>query len=144
MSIWFHDPTPEKLNLQARNTLLEQLEITFTEVGEDHLTATMPVDHRTVQPAGLLHGGASVAMAESLGSFGAYLTVDTQQYDCVGIEINANHVRGKSDGIVTGVAQPLHRGRSTQVWDIKITDERERLICASRLTVAIVKKRKKD
>ena len=143
MSIWFHDPTPEKLNLQARNTLLEQLEITFTEVGEDYLTATMPVDHRTVQPAGLLHGGASAAMAESLGSFGAYLTVDTQQYDCVGIEINANHVRGKTDGIVTGVAQPLHRGRSTQVWDIKITDERERLICASRLTVAVVKKREK-
>ncbi len=140
MSIWFHDPTPEKLNQQARHTLLEQLEITFTEVGEDYLTATMPVNHRTVQPAGLLHGGASVAMAESLGSFGAYLTIDSQQYDCVGIEINANHVRGKTDGIVTGVARPLHRGRSTQVWDIKITDERERLICASRLTVAVVKK----
>ncbi len=141
MSIWFHTPTPEKLNEQARHTLLEQLEIVFTEVGDDYLVATMPVDRRTVQPAGLLHGGASAALAESLGSFGAYLTVDARQFDCVGIEINANHVRAKTDGVVTGRAKPIHLGRTTQVWDIRITDERERLICASRLTVAVVKKR---
>ena len=141
MSIWFHPPTPEKLNEQAKLTLLEQLDINFVEVGDDYLVATMPVDHRTVQPAGLLHGGASAALAESLGSFGAYLTVDARQYDCVGIEINANHVRAKTDGHVTGTARPIHRGRTTQVWDIRIVDERERLVCASRLTVAVVKKR---
>lgn len=143
MNIWFHKPTTEQLNAQVARTLLEQLDISFTEVGDDYLVATMPVDHRTVQPAGLLHGGASAALAESLGSFGAYLTVDARQYDCVGIEINANHVRAKTDGQVTGVARPIHLGRSTQVWDIRITDERERLICASRLTVAIVQKKEK-
>jgi len=141
MSIWFHQATPEKLNQQTQNNLLEHLAIVFTEVGADYLTATMPVDHRTVQPASLLHGGASAALAESLGSFGAYLTVDACKYDCVGIEINANHVRGKTDGVVTGVARPIHLGRSTQVWDIRISDEQERLICVSRLTVAVVKKR---
>lgn len=141
MSIWFHPPTPEKLNQQTTNNLLEHLSIVFTEVGDDYLTATMPVDHRTVQPAGLLHGGASAALAESLGSFGAYLTVDARKYDCVGIEINANHVRAKTDGFVTGVARPIHLGRTTQVWDIRISDERQRLVCASRLTVAVVEKR---
>ena len=141
MSIWFSPPTVEKLNQQTANNLLEHLSIVFTEVGDDYLTATMPVDHRTVQPAGLLHGGASAALAESLGSFGAYLTVDARKYDCVGIEINANHVRAKTDGVVTGVARPIHLGRSTQVWDIRICDERQRLVCASRLTVAVVKKR---
>ena len=141
MSIWFYQPTLEQLNQKGSRTLLEHLDIVFTDIGADHLTATMPVDYRTVQPAGLLHGGASAALAESLGSFGAYLTVDPRLYDCVGIEINANHVRAKLDGIVTGVAQPLHLGRSTQVWDIRITDENERLICASRLTVAVVKKK---
>ena len=141
MSIWFRQPTPEILNRQAQETLLAHLEMTFIEVGDDYLVATMPVDHRTVQPAGLLHGGASAALAESLGSFGAYLTVDPDKYDCVGIEINANHVRGKSDGIVTGTARPIHRGRTTQVWDIRIADERDRLVCASRLTVAVVKKK---
>jgi len=141
MSIWFRKPTSELLNRQAEKTLLEQLEMTFTEVGDDYLVATMPVDHRTVQPAGLLHGGASAALAESLGSFGAYLTVDHEKFDCVGIEINANHVRGKSEGVVTGTARPLHLGRTIQVWDIRITDEQERLICAARLTVAIVRKR---
>jgi 1,4-dihydroxy-2-naphthoyl-CoA hydrolase len=141
MNIWFSPPTPEKLNQQTANNLLEHLSIVFTEVGDDYLTATMPVDHRTVQPAGLLHGGASAALAESLGSFGAYLTVDARKYDCVGIEINANHVRAKTEGVVTGVARPIHLGRTTQVWDIRICDERQRLVCASRLTVAVVKKR---
>jgi 1,4-dihydroxy-2-naphthoyl-CoA hydrolase len=140
MSIWFHPPTLDQLNEQGKHTLLEQLSINFTEVGDDYLVATMPVDHRTVQPAGLLHGGASAALAESLGSFGAYLTVDARQYDCVGIEINANHVRAKTDGLVTGTARPIHLGRTTQVWDIRIVDERDKLICASRLTVAVVKK----
>lgn len=137
MSIWFHQPTLEQLNEKARNTLLEQLEITFTDMGEDYLTATMPVDHRTVQPAGLLHGGASAALAESLGSFGAYLTVDARKFNCVGIEINANHVRAKTEGKVTGIARPLHFDRTLQVWEIRVTDEQEKLICISRLTVAI-------
>jgi len=141
MSIWFHQPTLKQLNEKAKQTLLEQLEMVFTEVVDDFLVATMPVDHRTVQPAGLLHGGASAALAESLGSYGAYLTVDARKFDCVGIEINANHVRAKTDGVVTGTARPIHLGRATQVWDIRIVDERERLICVSRLTVAVVAKR---
>ena len=140
MSIWFRRPTTDRLNEKVRRTLLEQLDITFTEVGDDYLAATMPVDHRTVQPAGLLHGGASAALAESLGSFGAYLTVDARKYDCVGIEINANHVRAKTEGVVTGVARPLHLGRTIQVWDIRVTDEQEKLVCASRLTVAVREK----
>ncbi len=101
----------------------------------------MPVDHRTVQPAGLLHGGASVALAESIGTIGAYLTVDPEQFDCVGIEVNANHVRSKKEGLVTGTARPVYRGRTSQVWDIRIEDEQQRLVCISRLTVAVVKKR---
>ena len=139
--IWHQKPTSEQLNKQSQGTLLEQLHIRFTEVGDDYLVATMPVDHRTVQPAGLLHGGASAALAESLGSFGAYLIVDVSKFDCVGIEINANHVRAKRDGVVTGTARVLHLGRSTQVWDIRIVDEQERLVCVSRLTVAVVKKK---
>ena len=141
MAIWFDaDLTPAKLQPLATNTMGGHLGIEFTEVGEDFLKGRMPVDHRTRQPYGLLHGGASVALAETLGSVGAAMVVNHQQYNAVGLEINANHIRGVREGFVTGIARPLHIGKSTQVWEIRITDERDKLICVSRLTVAIIPK----
>jgi 1,4-dihydroxy-2-naphthoyl-CoA hydrolase len=141
MPIWF-DPTltPAQLQPLADNTLGGHLGMEFTEVGEDFLKGRMPVDHRTRQPYGLLHGGASVALAETLGSVGAAYVVDREKFIAVGLEINANHVRGVREGYVTGTARPLHIGKSTQVWEIRITDERDKLICISRLTVAIIPK----
>jgi 1,4-dihydroxy-2-naphthoyl-CoA hydrolase len=141
MSIWFHPSIrPEDLNPQGKHTLSEHLGIQFTEIGDDFIRGTMPVDHRTQQPYGLLHGGASVALAETLGSLGAALTVDPEKFICVGLEINANHVRSTRKGLVTGTASPIHRGATTQVWDIRIHDEHDRLVCVSRLTVAVLKK----
>jgi 1,4-dihydroxy-2-naphthoyl-CoA hydrolase len=141
MSIWFEkDLSIQHLQTLAHNTLGGHLGMEFTGIGEDFIKARMPVDNRTRQPYGLLHGGASVALAETLGSVGAAYVVDRNKYNAVGLEINANHVRGVREGFVTGVARPLHIGRSTQVWEIRITDERDKLICISRLTVAIVPK----
>jgi 1,4-dihydroxy-2-naphthoyl-CoA hydrolase len=120
----------------ADTTLMGALGIELTEIGDDYLRGRMPVDARTRQPNGLLHGGASVALAETLGSFAAGLCVDNARV--VGIEINANHVRGVTEGWVIGTARPLHVGRSTQVWEIRIEDEAGRLVCASRLTLAVV------
>jgi len=139
MSIWF-DPsiTPEKIRPLAHQTMVEHIGIEFTEVGDDYLKARMPVDHRTRQPYGLLHGGASVSLAETLGSMASALMIDRQQYYCVGLEINANHVRGVREGWVTGIARPLHIGKTTHVWDIRIHDASDKLVCVSRLTVAIV------
>jgi 1,4-dihydroxy-2-naphthoyl-CoA hydrolase len=125
----------------GKNTLGEHLGMQFTEVGDNYLKATMPVDKRTHQPYGLLHGGASVALAETIGSVASALIINPEKMMCVGLEINANHVRGVSEGLVTGIATPLHLGGSTHVWDIKIYDDNERLVCVSRLTVAILKKR---
>ena len=141
MPIWF-DPTLTPAHLQplADNTLGGHLGMEFTEVGEDFIKGRMPVDHRTRQPYGLLHGGASVALAETLGSVGAAYVVDREKFNAVGLEINANHVRGVREGYVTGTARPLHIGKSTQVWEIRITDERGKLVCISRLTVAIIPK----
>ena len=116
----------------------EHLGIEWTEVGANSIKATMPVDKRTLQPYGLLHGGASCVLAESLGSVAAAMVVDHTKYYCVGIEINANHVRSARDGFVTGIATPLHIGNSTHVWDIRIYDQKEKLICVSRLTVAVM------
>lgn len=124
-----------------KNTLLEHLGIELTRIGDDFLEAKMPVDRRTHQPFGLLHGGASVALAESLGSFAAHLTLDDQNKYCVGLEINANHLRSVKSGFVTGTARPLHIGRSTQVWEIKITNEQQELVCVSRITMAVIDKR---
>jgi 1,4-dihydroxy-2-naphthoyl-CoA hydrolase len=118
--------------------MLEHLDIEVTEIGPDFVRGTMPVDHRTVQPMNILHGGASVALAESLGSIAAYLTVDPEKFHCVGMEINANHLRPVSSGIVTGLARPLHLGKSTQVWSIEITNETGKMICISRLTMAVI------
>jgi 1,4-dihydroxy-2-naphthoyl-CoA hydrolase len=128
------------VNELGSGTMAETLEIRFTEIGENFLKATMPVGSITHQPYGLLHGGASAALAETLGSVASWLCIDIERQICVGIEINCNHIRGKKSGLVTGTASPLHIGKTTHVWDIRITDENERLICASRLTVAILKK----
>ena len=127
----------DDLNASSRNTAMEPLGIVFTEIGPDFLRATMPVDARTHQPYGLLHGGASVLLAETLGSTAGMLSVAEGQ-GCVGIEINANHLRAVRSGVVTGTARPLHVGRSTQVWEIRIEDAGGRLVCVSRLTLAVV------
>lgn len=125
----------------GKNTLGEHLGMQFSEIGPDYLKATMPVDKRTHQPYGLLHGGASVALAETVGSVASALVINHETMMCVGLEINANHLRGVKEGFVTATATPLHLGGSTHVWDIKIHDEKEHLICVSRLTVAILKRR---
>ena len=137
--IWFNkELTAAELTPLRKNTLAETIGLEFTEVGPDYLRGTMPVDHRTIQPYGLLHGGASCVLAETLGSVASAYVVDHSKFYCVGLEINANHVRGVRSGIVTGTARPLHLGASTHVWDIKIEDERGKLVCVSRLTVMIV------
>ena len=138
MSIWFKPFSVDELNAYQQQTLVSHLGIRYTEVGDDFLSATMPVDARTKQPAGILHGGASVALAETLGSTGANLVVDRDKYLCVGLEINANHVRSMREGTVTGTARALHLGGTTQVWEIKISDEKQRLVCVSRITMAVL------
>lgn len=135
----FHkDVTPDTLNQMSKGNMLEHLNIEFTEVTEHSLTARMPVDHRTRQPMGLLHGGASVALAESLGSVASYLCVDSKKYACVGLEINANHIKGVQEGYVHGTVRPLHVGQRTHVWEIRVTNETQQLVCISRLTVAVI------
>jgi len=138
MSIWFAEPTLDALNAFSQATLVEHLAIEFTAIGDDFITARMPVDRRTVQPFGLLHGGASVALAETLGSIAATFCINTQEKMCVGLEINANHVRSARAGYVFGTVRPLHIGGSTQIWQTQIVDEKERLICISRLTIAVL------
>jgi 1,4-dihydroxy-2-naphthoyl-CoA hydrolase len=141
MPIWY-DPniTVDQLNPLGRGTMGEHIGIELIEIGENYLKGKMPVDHRTRQPYGLLHGGASVALAETLGSVGSAFVVNRQHYDVVGLEINANHLRGVREGFVYGTATAIHLGKTTHVWDIRITDEREKLVCISRLTVAVIKK----
>jgi 1,4-dihydroxy-2-naphthoyl-CoA hydrolase len=142
MAIWF-DPSlaVEKIAPIGKNTMGEYLGIEWLEVGDDFLKARMPVDHRTRQPYGLLHGGASCVLAETLGSVASAMVIDHSRFICVGIEINANHIRSAREGFVTGTAMPLHLGATTHVWDIKIVDEQQKLVCASRLTVAILKRK---
>jgi len=129
--------TLEQINALSKNTALESLGIVFTEIGADYLRATMPVDARTHQPFGLLHGGASVLLAETLGSVAGGLCVMPKQH-AVGMEINANHVRAVRSGTVTGIARALHVGRNSHVWEVQIEDERGKLVCVSRMTLAIV------
>ncbi len=133
-----HPVSIDALNALNRGTIMERLGIVFTAAGEDWLQATMPVDAGTRQPYGLLHGGASVVLAETLGSSAGNLCVDTGKQVCVGLEINANHLRAVRSGSVTGTARALHVGRSTQVWEIRIEDEAGRLVCVSRITLAVV------
>jgi 1,4-dihydroxy-2-naphthoyl-CoA hydrolase len=141
MSIWFKkDLSVDDLKPLFKGNMAEHLGIEWVEVGEDFLKAKMPVDHRTSQPYGLLHGGASVSLAETLGSVGAAMVLDTEEFMCVGLEINANHIRSARSGNVTGITKPIHIGKSTQVWEIRIYDEREKLVCISRITVAVLKK----
>jgi 1,4-dihydroxy-2-naphthoyl-CoA hydrolase len=137
MRIWKSELSLDQAN-GWHNTMIERIGIKIAEIGDDYVRGTMPVDARTHQPYGLLHGGASVALAETLGSLGAMMCADAKTHLAVGIDINANHLRGVTDGIVTGTARPIHLGRTTQVWEIRIEDERLRLICIARLTVAIV------
>jgi 1,4-dihydroxy-2-naphthoyl-CoA hydrolase len=140
MSIWRSPSSLIELNAGRPGTLIEHLGIEFTEIGDDYIRATMPVDGRTRQPYGLLHGGASVALAETLGSMGAAMCVDTKEYQCVGQEINANHVRAARSGWVTGTARPVHLGGRTQVWGMEIVNEAGKLVCISRLTVAVIRR----
>lgn len=140
MSIWKTKANIEALQPYVKNTLVEHLGIEITEVGDDYLCASMPVDSRTHQPMGLLHGGASVVLAETLGSIAAQLAAEPGHY-CVGLEINANHLSGIRTGYVYGKATPIHIGRSTQVWDIRIVDENDKGICASRITMAVLAKK---
>lgn len=137
MRIWTVDTSIDDINQFSRHTMVEHLDIQVVELGDDYIKATMPVDHRTHQPMGILHGGASVALAETLGSIAANLTVPQGRY-CVGLDINANHIRSVKDGRVSGVARPVHLGRSTQVWEITIRDEADRTVCVSRLTMAVL------
>ncbi len=140
MAIWKQHVTPEMLNARSVGTMMEALGICYSEVGEDYLCGTMTVDARTKQPAGLMHGGASVALAESLGSAAARLCVDEAKQTIVGLEVNANHIRAVRSGVVTGIARPVHLGRSTHVWMIDIRDEAQQLVATSRLTVAVLPK----
>jgi uncharacterized protein (TIGR00369 family) len=134
-----HRPDLARLNAGAVGTAVANLGIEITELGEDFLRGTMPVDARTKQPYGLLHGGSSVLLAETLGSMAANLCVDDpEKQQAVGLEINANHLRAARDGIVTGTARAIHVGRNTQVWDIRIEDAQGRAVCVSRLTLAVV------
>jgi len=137
--IWFDkELSVEKLRPLGPNTMAAHIGIEWTEVGENFIKAKMPVDNRTNQPYGLLHGGASCVLAETLGSVASAMVVDHSKLYCVGIEINANHIRGVREGYVTGIVTPLHLGSTTHVWDIKIYNEKEKLVCVSRLTVAIL------
>ena len=138
MSIWKVTPTPAQLQQGSVGTMVEYLGMRITEVGDQSVSGSMPVDERTRQPFGLLHGGASVALAETLGSTAANLCCDPKRERAVGLEINANHVRAAHSGFVHGTATPIHLGRSTQVWEIRIVDDDDQLICISRLTCAVV------
>lgn len=140
MILWKTEVTLEYLRDRSKNTLVEHLGIEFLEIGDDYLKAKMPVDNRTRQPTGLLHGGASVVLAETLGSVAARLCMGSDKKGIVGLEINANHIHPVSEGWVTGITKPIHVGNATQIWEIMIYDEKDRLICISRLTVANINK----
>ena len=139
MAIWFDkDLSLEKLKPLGNGTMAEALGIEWTEMGENFIEAKMPVDHRTKQPYGFLHGGASCALAETVGSVCSAMVIDHNKFYCVGLEINANHIRTARDGFVRCRAIPLHIGATTHVWELKIHDEAGKLICASRLTIAVI------
>lgn len=140
MGIFRDNLTLEGLNSLSKNTMAETIGIQFTAIGPDFLEAKMPVDHRTHQPFGLLHGGASVALAETMGSVAATCCVDMARQFCVGLEINANHIRGVRDGFVKGITRPVHLGKKTQVWEIRIMNDQEQLVCISRITMAVLDK----
>ncbi len=140
-NIWKKKITITELNDFSQNSIVGHLGIVFTKRGSDTLSASMPVNKQTIQPLGILHGGASVVLAETLGSTASYMTVNDPLYT-VGLEINANHVRSANKGIVTGTAKPVHLGNKTQVWDISIKNEKDKFICISRLTMAVLKSKR--
>jgi 1,4-dihydroxy-2-naphthoyl-CoA hydrolase len=141
MRIFKESATLESLNKWSQNTLAEHLGIEFVEIGDDFLVARMPVNAKTHQPLGLLHGGASVALAETLGSVAATLCLDESKF-CVGLEINANHLKGVRNGFVKGTTKPIHIGKQTHVWEIRISNDLNELICISRITMAVLEKKK--
>ena len=143
MTIWKKALTIEELNDLSKRTMVTHLGIEYTELGDDYLKARMPADERTKQPAGLLHGGANAALAETLGSMAGTMAVDHDQYDIVGVELNVNHLRPVFKGYVEGVARPVKLGQTIQVWEIKIFDEHQRLTAIGRLTLMVVRKRKR-
>ena len=138
MAIWRDSFPIELVTQHSKDTLVSHLGIEFVEAGDDYVTARMPVDARTQQPARMLHGGASVVLAETLASWASTFVVDREKHHCVGLEINANHVRAVGSGWVIGTARPVHLGRSTQIWEVRITDESHRLVCISRVTMAVL------
>jgi 1,4-dihydroxy-2-naphthoyl-CoA hydrolase len=142
MAIWFEQPTKDEAGKMQKGTLMETLDIQIIDLGEDYISGSMPVDHRTVQPYGILHGGASVALAETLGSLAAHLVVDSSKYFTVGMEVNANHLRPATKGRVTGTAKPIHIGKSSHVWGIEIKNDEGKMVCISRITMAIVSRDK--
>jgi 1,4-dihydroxy-2-naphthoyl-CoA hydrolase len=140
MSIWFNQSLSlDHLHSFGKGTMTEHIGIEFTDLGENFLKARMPVDHRTRQVYGILHGGASATLAETVGSVASAMVLNPATHFCVGLEINANHIRSVRQGFVNAVATPLHLGGSTHIWDIKLFDDQEKLVCVSRLTVAILK-----
>jgi len=139
-SIWKARPTLDELNDLSKDTLVEHLEIVYTEVGDDYLKATMPVDKRTVQPMGLLHGGASAVLAETLGSVASHCIIDRDKYYAVGINIDVHHVRSVTKGKVTGVAKPVHLGKTIHLWEIRIFNEKEKLVSVSMLKMIVLPK----
>jgi 1,4-dihydroxy-2-naphthoyl-CoA hydrolase len=141
MAIFNPGVTPESLNKLSANTMISHLGIEFTQVGEDFIEAKMPVDARTQQPLGLLHGGASVTLAETLGSIAATCCLDSETQYCVGLDINANHIKSARQGYVFGTSHPIHIGKRTHVWEIRIVNEQKELICISRITMAVIDKR---
>lgn len=144
MKIWKVTPARDSLGFDIRPNMMDALGITIDEVGDDFLKGSMPVDHRTRQSMGILHGGASVALAETLGSLAANFCVDLAKHVAVGMQINSNHVRPAKQGRVVGTARPVHLGQSTQVWRIEIEDERKRMISITTLSVAVIDRRKID
>lgn len=140
--IWHQQVTLDELNRRSEHTLASFLSITFTQVGDDSLTATMPVNERTKQPIGIVHGGANVVLAETIASTAANAVVDPALYYCVGLEINANHIRSVQEGLITGIARPVHLGRSTQVWLIDLYNDAGQLTCTSRMTASVIQSRK--
>jgi len=143
MSIWFQPITIELLNQRSQHTLSDFLGIRFTEVTDNSITATMPATDRTKQPLGIIHGGANVVLAETVASTAANVAVDQEKYYCVGLEINANHLRSVSEGVVTAVTRPIHIGRTTHVWTIEIHNEAGKLTCISRMTACVLNKRER-
>jgi len=139
MAIWFKPFSIDEIeNLEREDHMGFFLGIKFTRVGNDEIEARMPVDNRTKQPYGILHGGASVVLAETIGSFASHYVIDNSKYQAVGMEVNANHLRPVRDGFVTAVCKPVHLGKSSHVWDIRISDDKGKTVCISRLTVAII------